>query len=142
MNVFYNSAFVDGSYNPYTKEYGCGVVFFNNVGHKEYAIANGDIPELIPMRNVAGEILGAITAIDMARKYKMDTLTIYHDYEGLSKWAIGEWKAKNEWTKFYKRYITNAINDIDIQFKHVRSHSGNSWNEKADKLAKMAVNLS
>lgn len=51
------------------------------------------------IRNVAGEIYGVLEALRLLFKINqssrdVDSVTVYHDYEGLQKWADGEWKAK------------------------------------------------
>ena len=63
------------------------------------------------------------------------------DYEGIEKWASGEWKANKALTKFYSGYIAAAKNVIKIEFEHVKAHTGIDGNEEADRLAKEAVGL-
>ena len=68
-------------------------------------------------------------------------MKIYYDYEGIKKWASGEWKANKALTKFYSEYIAAAKNVIKIEFEHVKAHTGIDGNEEADCLAKEAVGL-
>lgn len=59
-----NYAYVDGSINPETGAYGAGGFLIDNKGEKHILQGSGSDPEMMPMRNVAGEILGARIAID------------------------------------------------------------------------------
>ena len=138
-------AYVDGSYNVRTKQFSYGVVFFTgavdkdgNVQELHYSQAF-DHPELAQMRNVAGEIMGAAQSMKMARTLGIKDLTIYHDYEGISKWCTGEWKAKKEWTKKYKNFYDEIIRDVNISFVKIKGHSNDKYNDLADSLARKAV---
>lgn len=131
-------SYVDGSYKKQTKEFSYGaVIFWNN---KEYHFSDKfDDPELAKMHNVSGELKGAEKAIEFAIENDIEEITIYHDYEGISKWATGAWKANKEGTKAYKRYCEQAKEKIKINFVKVKGHSGDKYNDLADKLAKEAL---
>lgn len=58
-------AFVDGSYNSATQVYGYGG-FLMDHGKRYVLQGHGDDPEMASMRNVAGEILGAMAAVKLA----------------------------------------------------------------------------
>ncbi len=132
-------AYVDGSYNAETKDYSCGIVFL--VGNEEIRIAQkGENPELASMRNVAGEILGAETAMRKAVELGIKKLSIYHDYQGIASWCLGEWKTNREGTKAYKDYYESIRHEIEIHFVKVKGHSGDKYNDMADQLAKSAIN--
>ena len=81
-------AYVDGSYHDATKEFACGAVLFYG-GETKYFSQKYSDPALADMRNVAGEIMGAVTVIDYCRKAGIPALEIHHDYEGVAKWAQG-----------------------------------------------------
>ena len=76
-----NYAFIDGSFNPETKVYGCGGFLIDQCGKKHIIQAAGNNPDLVKMRNVAGEIWGAKLEITMALSLGMTKLIIFHDYE-------------------------------------------------------------
>lgn len=138
-------AYVDGSYNIRTQRFGYGVVLFT-----DRVLENGEPeilklsksfsdPELAQMRNVAGEIMGAGQAMKSAAARNLPELTIYHDYEGIAKWCTGEWKAKKTWTKKYKAFYEEMSKTMKIRFVKVEAHSGDVYNDMADRLAKDAV---
>lgn len=131
-------AYVDGSYNAETREYGCGVVFFceNDV---KYIGRKGEDQEMASMRNVAGEILGASLAMREAVSRGVGKLTIVYDYQGIASWCLGEWKTNKEGTRAYKAYYDSLADTLEVVFRKVKGHSGDVWNEKADELAKQAV---
>lgn len=128
-------AYVDGSYQPVTGEYGCGVVFFFE-GEEIHIAKKGESEELAQMRNVAGELLGAELAMKEALERGAKKITIYHDYEGIAAWCLGYWKTNKEGTRAYKSYYESIKNLIDISFIKVKGHSGDKWNDLADELAK------
>ena len=93
------------------------------------------------MRNVAGEIKGAEAAMQYALDHGIREIAIYHDYEGIAKWCLGEWKTNNAGTKAYKAFHNKAKSRVKIRFVKVAGHSGNKYNDMADKLAKEALGI-
>lgn len=134
-------AYVDGSYNVATKEFSYGMVLLEaeKVIAKECEKSND--ASLAVMRNVAGEIKGAEAAMRYAKEHDRKELVIYHDYEGIAKWCLGEWKANKEGTKAYKAFYDAVSRQIQITFVKVKGHSGDTYNEMADQLAKQALGL-
>lgn len=140
-----NRAYVDGSYDISSNRFSCGVVIIetdlNGVSETTElkAVFEDDVAAL--QRNVAGEVMGAKTAIDYCLENGIDDIEIYHDYEGVGKWADGLWKANNPLTQGYKQFIADARRIMSIRFVKVKAHAGNKYNEMADKLAKQALDL-
>ena len=133
-------AYVDGSFNVATGEFSYGVVMFHNGEEhhfKQFFIDKG----LATMRNVAGEIKGAEAAMQYAYDHKMKELTIYHDYEGISRWPLREWKANKEGPIAYQAFYDNISKYVNIKFVKVKGHSGDKYNDVADRLAKEALGL-
>lgn len=132
------TAYVDGSYNAATGEYSCGVVFLYE-GKEIHIAQKGESTELASMRNVAGEILGAELAMRKAVEMGIPSLNIYHDYQGIASWCLGEWKTNKEGTRAYKRYFDSISQDLKIRFVKVKGHSGDKYNDIADELAKSVI---
>ena len=133
-------AYVDGSYNIRTKEFSYGMIVL--IDGKEYKYAGKDNDsELASMRNVAGEIKGAEAAMRFAVAKGLESITIYHDYEGIARWCTGEWKTNKEGTKAYKKYYDEAKEKTSIKFVKVKGHSNDKYNDIADELAKQALGI-
>lgn len=94
------------------------------------------------MRNVAGEINAALSAVELAIKLKLGSITIIYDYNGIEKWAKLEWARNNKVTNSYVSKMRNYMKIIDIKFVKIKAHSGVQGNEIADRLAKQAVGIS
>ncbi len=131
-------AFVDGSYNAATKVYGYGGFLIHD-GKKEILQGAGDEEEMASMRNVAGEVLGSMAAIEKALELGLTELTIYYDYMGIEMWATGSWKRNKQGTMAYYDYVNSVRDKLRIDFVKVKGHSGVEGNEEADRLAKEAV---
>lgn len=132
--VFY----VDGSFNNRTKRAGYGLVLLkdNKVIIKDLGTTHPH--EITSLQNVLGEIKGAIKATDIAIANDYKNITIVYDYLGIEKWAKGQWKSKNEVTKYYQKVMKERMKYIKINLQKVKSHSNNKWNDEADRLAKIA----
>ena len=138
-------AYVDGSFDAASDRFSCGVVMVRtdaegNVKTRELNQAFDDA-EMAKQRNIAGEIMGAKMAVDFCMRQGIPEVEIYHDYEGVGKWADGLWKANNPMTQAYVRFIEKARTVMKITFVKVTAHAGNKYNEKADKLAKEALGI-
>lgn len=133
-------AYVDGCFNKDTNEYSCGVVIFYDGGEEHLSEKFND-PDLATMRNVAGEIEGAKKAIKFCIDNKIKSIDIFYDYEGIEKWCTGAWKANKPGTIEYKKYYNSVKDILKITFIKVKGHSGNTYNDLADSLAKAAVGI-
>lgn len=132
--------YVDGSYNSATREFSYGMVVLGKEGEETYSCRFDD-EDLAAMHNVAGEIKGAQAAMQYAMDHKLSEIEIYHDYEGIAKWCLGEWKTNKEGTRAYKAFFDSASRLVKIRFVKVTGHSNNKYNDMADKLAKEALGL-
>ena len=135
-------AFVDGSYNDQLKKSGYGTIIISKGRNKSVsykAFTEQFSEELISLRNVAAELEGVKEALEVATNSNKKKITIYYDYEGIEKWATGEWKAKKNLTKKYVEFIKDKSRQIKIEFVKVPSHEGVYYNEEADSLAKMSL---
>lgn len=131
--------YVDGSYDSTSGVYGYGfVAIFKDGTVKEFYGANNDA-DTARLRNVAGEMLGAMFAVKYAQNKKCKSVLICHDYLGIERWASGTWKTKNRFTAGYADFMKRNGKQIEISYKKVDAHTGVEYNERADQLAKYAV---
>lgn len=140
LNEWEAIAYVDGSFDLSTWTFSYGVVFITKDCKRDYS-GRDDKESLAKMRNVSGEIKGAMVAMEIAVKEGIKTLYLHFDYMGIEKWAKEEWKANKEGTKLYKKYYDSIKDDLDVVFIKVKAHSGVKYNEEADRLAKEAIIL-
>ncbi len=133
-------AFVDGSYNIVTGVYGYGG-FLVSEGQRFVLQGSGADEELASMRNVAGEIEGAMAAVKKALELGLESLDIYYDYLGIEMWATGGWKRNKIGTIAYYDFMQSVKSEIKINFIKVKGHSGIEGNEEADRLAKEAAGV-
>lgn len=131
-------AYTDGSYNIETGEFSYGVVMFANGREENFSKSFSD-EELSQMRNVAGEIMGAMAAMQYCLDNNIENLDIYYDYEGVEKWCTGAWKTNKRGTIQYKAFYDGIKDKLAVSFNKVKGHSGDKYNEKADRLAKEAL---
>ncbi|MCM1181973.1 MAG: ribonuclease H family protein [Roseburia sp.] len=131
-------AYVDGSYDAAANAFSYGMVLFHNGQEQHFSEKYMD-EDLAQMHNVAGEIKGAEAAMRYCLDNGIPSITIYHDYEGIARWCTGEWQAKKEGTIAYAEYYKRASAKVDIRFVKVKGHSGDTYNELADRLAKSAL---
>lgn len=131
-------AYVDGSFSAEKNIYSYGVVLISHEG-KETFNGYGNNLDMAQMRNVSGELMGAIKAMQLAIEKDKKRIYLHYDYAGIEKWGRGEWKTNKKGTKMYKEYYEKIIDKIDIVFVKVKAHSGIEYNEEADLLAKKAI---
>jgi ribonuclease HI len=126
--------FVDGSYTPdFPKSGWAFVVTENDV---EIARGSGITAFDAESRNIDGEVMASFQAMRWLDSNDK-TGTICHDYEGIARWAKGEWQAKSN---IAKRYVAAAQPYLHrVSFEKVAAHTGVKWNELVDKLAKEAI---
>ncbi len=129
-------AFIDGSYNSETGIYGFGGFLVN--GQDKYPL-QGSGSDTEHMRNVSGEIHGAMLAIKRARELGITRITLFYDYTGIKEWVTGAWVAKKPATQTYRDFMRSC--NVDITFEKVAAHTGIEGNEAADQMAKQACGL-
>ena len=134
-------AYVDGSYEHCIREYGSGVVILKNGEVQKTYSEKGNEESLVTMRNVAGEIEAAKLAMSYCLDNNIENLVLYFDYEGIEKWCTGVWETNKTGTIDYKKYYDSIKDKLNVKFVKVKAHSGDKYNEEADKLAKKAIGL-
>lgn len=88
-------------------------------------------------RNVTGEIWAALEGVSFCVENGYTDVNVCHDYIGVAAWVQGAWETKKVLTKMYKRNMLMLRDDykVSLTFTKVKGHSGDKWNDKADKLA-------
>lgn len=132
-------AYVDGSYEDKLKKYSFGCILLLPSGDIVEKSGNGDNPESLAIRNVAGEMLGAMYAVKWAMINGYGEIELRYDYAGIEKWVQGEWKAKNELARKYAAAMNEWKKSIHISFLKIAAHTNNKYNDMADELAKSAL---
>lgn len=132
-------SYVDGSYEDSIKKYAFGCVFLLPDGRIFTEFGNGNNEQSAQLRNVTGEMLGAMYAVKCAMANGFSEIEIRYDYQGIEKWVTGDWKAKTELTQKYAAAMQGWGKKIRIHFTKVPAHSNVKFNELADKLAKTGL---
>lgn len=136
--------YVDGSFNEELGNYGGGLVVALNddvVHAKSYLGTNA---EAVKMRQVGGELLGAIQACLYAKRVNAKHIIIFYDYMGVQNHVDGTWKPNSQFSKTYHNWMNSFIKkhaSIKVEFQHVKAHSGDALNELVDGYAKIAVGV-
>jgi ribonuclease HI len=126
--------YVDGAFMPGCDKAGWAFVVIED--GKEIARGSGFTAFAAESRNIDGECMASYQAmrwLDHNDKYA----TICHDYEGIARWARGEWQAKSNIARQYVAAVKPLL--FRVKFEKVAAHTGVKWNEIVDKLAKDAV---
>lgn len=135
-------AYVDGSYNSYDERYSYGVVIVKD-NIVEYIESNAakDTSEK-NIRQIAGELQGAIKAVEYALKKGEKKLVLFHDYEGIAHHATGAWDRKEQSSMNYYTRMQELMNSgIEVIFVKVDSHTGDLFNELVDEKCKECLNI-
>lgn len=129
-------AFADGSYNEAAKTCGFSCVYISaySVQHCSGTLCD---PDAIKLRNVAGELMAVIQAVNYAAFNNYSEITIVHDFAG-DEDLINS-KNSNPFIQRYGKWMKEQKKNIKISFVHVETHSGNRFNNTADRLAKNAT---
>lgn len=127
-------AYVDGSFDDKSNTYSYGVVLIDNKTEREFS-GRDRHPNIVEMRNVAGELLGSVIAVNSAISLGYKKIYLHYDFQGIEKWVSKEWKANTPGTKEYASYMDEVKKRIEIEFIKVKAHSGVKYNEIVDKLA-------
>lgn len=134
------AAYCDGSFDAKTFRYSYGLVILLNGEEMRFSQAFPK-SENAEMRNVAGEIEGAMAAMRYCDENGIKELDLYYDYIGIEKWCIGGWKTNKAGTMNYKRFYDDVSARVKVNFHKVAAHTGDRYNEEADALAKSALGI-
>ena len=127
-------AYVDGSYHIGTKEFSCGAVLFLNGEELHFSEKFTD-PDLAEMRNVAGEIKGSETVLRYCIEHDVPSVTIYHDYGGVSKMGNGRMESKSP-APLRTANSAPQPQSTSVSIFESQRALGDKCNDLADRLAK------
>ena len=127
--------YVDGSYLE--GRIGFGAVVLD--GGKVVAELHGPVEEdgLQGMRQVGGELRSVYEAVRWCQTNGVQEVSVFYDYEGIAKWATREWMARETATQAYAQFMQAC--PLTIHWHKVDGHSGDRWNDRADRLAKLGT---
>ena len=134
--------YVDGSYNSQTMEYSYGMVAVRDdvVLHIESGKGNSDSTKNI--RQIAGELEGAVKGCQYAQSMGEKKVVIFHDYIGICYHATGFWDRKEESSKQYYRKMQEIMKSgLEVIFVKVDSHTGDLFNELVDEKCKECLGI-
>jgi ribonuclease HI len=127
-------AFVDGSFIGGKVGYGALIYLGDDLKAK----FSGTLA-FTQFRQFGGELKSVVETVNWCRKNKVSKIRINYDYEGIEKFVTGVWKPKNELSQKYLEYVKRNADYIQIEWRHIKSHTGNPKNDEADKLAREAA---
>lgn len=126
-------AYVDGSHIGGFVGYGAVILHHNH----EIERLSGAVTEHVDMHQVAGELESTMCVINWCKQNNITEIEIFYDYEGIQKWATGEWRANKAATQAYKEFIQET--PVHVIWQKVKSHTGVHWNDVADDLARQGA---
>lgn len=136
--------YVDGSFKDEAGNYSYGLVCVKNEEVLHFENGVGTNKEAISMRQIGGELLGALKALAYAKKNNHKKLVIFHDYKGVCYHAIGYWDRDTEFSEQYYDWVQKFMKtnpNIEVIFCKSDAHTGDDFNELADGFAKKAINI-
>ena len=91
--------------------------------------------------NVSGELLAAMYVMKYAVDHGIPECSLYYDYMGIEMWATKRWKRNNALTQQYAAFYDSIKNRVRVHFHKVAAHTGDTYNEMADALAKQGAGI-
>lgn len=134
--------YVDGSWDDRKQQYGWGYVLVVNGESVSRGYGKGDNPKYLAHQQIGGEVVAVLQGLERAVYLGYQHAEIVYDFSGVEKWLSSEWIAKANIARAYIYWIEKYNDQIDMTFRKVKSHSGDRFNEEADRLAKKGANKS
>ncbi len=134
--------YVDGSYNTATEKYSYGMVAIKNnvVLHIESGASKNESERNI--RQIAGELEGAVKGVEYALLNGEKSVVIFHDYAGICYHATGFWERREESSKNYYAKMNELMRSgVEVIFVKVDSHTGDLFNELVDEKCKEKLGI-
>ena len=124
-------AYTDGTFNNKNGITGYGVVIVKD--NKVIDSFGGTVPNST-MWQIEGELTAVKKAVEYCVWRDIKEIEINYDYNGCEFFATGKWKTKKDFIIKYKQFIKES--DIKIVWRKVKAHSGDIYNDLADKIAR------
>ena len=112
---FDSNTYISGSFNASISVFGYGGLIFHN-GQKYKIIGNVNNTKLFKLGAVSSQILACQEVIKKSIELNIKNINIYYDYDGIEKWANGDWKSNKDETINYHNFIQNVKSKINIKF--------------------------
>ena len=138
--------YTDGACQPNPGQGGWAFILFSEVHPKRRVIKSGYKKSTTNNRMEITAVLEALKCFRGLREAGRDTAILYSDSKylvnGITLWMDG-W-ARNSWRKKDKKPVMNddlwreihkLMQDISVEYRHVKGHSGHPENEECDLLA-------
>ncbi|MCJ7691418.1 MAG: ribonuclease H family protein [Clostridiaceae bacterium] len=134
--------YVDGSYNEATEEYSYGMVAVKNDVVLHIESDKGKSNSARNIRQIAGELQGAVKGVRYALRNGDKRVVIFHDYVGICYHATGFWERHEESSKeYYKKMQELMSRGMEVIFVKVDSHTGDLFNELVDEKCKEKLGI-
>lgn len=129
--------YVDGGYKDGISSFGCYI----ETSDREFKFY-GTVDYVSNLNNIAPEIFGVLSGVQLAHNLGFNNIVVCYDYEGLYKWYNNEWNAKGDLQARYVSIMHNIRlhNNLNLSFIKVKGHSIKG-NKVADSLATKARNV-
>ena len=134
-------AYIDGSYDKYNQSVGSGGIMFLNGNKETFSFGTKDV-KYTEFWNVSGELLAAMHVMEYALTHGISKCSLYYDYMGIEMWATKKWKRNNVLTNEYAAFCERIFPHVKVYFHKVHAHTGDTYNEMADQLAKAGAAIS
>lgn len=130
------SAYTDGSFRNGKVVWAFVLVENDKAIHSDSGII--DDPEIIEGRQIGGECMGVMKAVEYAKMNGLQ-ISVFYDYVGVKEWIADlwggrAWRANKKYTQEYRNFMVENKGVVTDMIK-IKSHSGNKWNEYVDQLA-------
>lgn len=135
--------YTDGSFNQAIPAFGWGFIAILPNGDIHEAYDVGKTKELLSQRNIGGEMVAAMKAVQWAFTHGYKAVELRYDYAGIGKWPLGIQQVSddNKYAAYYRDWMKDMGKMIEIGYVQIPGHSGDWYNEKADELAKRGCSV-
>ena len=138
LDDFSAIAYVDASYSDYDRFGSLGIVLLTRSKVIQYSEIPKNLEECA-LTSTNHELLASAKAIEMAKERHIKRLIIKHDNNSISELAKRKSVTKSSIEEWYKNFVVEHREKMNISFKKVKGHAKEYFNEMADILANKAL---